>query len=107
MGIVAISECAAARLTRWAAASSRFGCTMKGECDGVGYLVRGGRKTIYHAGDTDIIAEMSSLGKVKLALFPIGGIYSMDMDEAVEAVSVIKPEHVLPMHHLKADVQAF
>lgn len=75
--------------------------------NGVGYLVRGSRKTIYHAGDTDIIAEMATLGKVDLALLPIGGTYTMDMDEAVEAAAVIRPELVLPMHHLRNDVQAF
>jgi len=67
---------------------------------GVGYLIKINGKTIYHAGDTDFIPEMKNLtGKVDLALLPIGGTYTMNIKEAVEAVKTIKPEFVIPMHY--------
>ena len=66
---------------------------------GVGYLLTFGDKTIYHAGDTDLIPEMERLGGVDVALLPIGGTYTMDVDEAVNAVKIIKPGIVIPMHY--------
>lgn len=70
---------------------------------GVGYLVTVAGKTIYHAGDTDFIPEMSSLGKVDVALLPIGGKYTMDVKEAALAAKAINPSVVIPMHNLDTD----
>ncbi|OYT27708.1 MAG: hypothetical protein B6U97_00920 [Candidatus Altiarchaeales archaeon ex4484_96] len=66
--------------------------------DGVGYLIKSGDKTVYHAGSTDLIAEMKHLGEVTLALLPVGGKYTMNAAEAAESVKVIKPAHAMPMH---------
>jgi L-ascorbate metabolism protein UlaG (beta-lactamase superfamily) len=74
---------------------------------GVGYLITIQGKTIYHAGDTDFIPEMTELGSVDLALLPIGGTFTMDIEEAVEAALVIRPKIVIPMHRSKADPQEF
>jgi L-ascorbate metabolism protein UlaG (beta-lactamase superfamily) len=69
--------------------------------DGVGYhLTLDNGLTIYHAGDTDFIPEMKALGRVDLAFIPIGGVYTMDIGDAVKAVSEIKPRKVVPMHFL-------
>jgi L-ascorbate metabolism protein UlaG (beta-lactamase superfamily) len=68
---------------------------------GVGYLIKIGDKTIYHAGDTDLIPEMKNLKNVYLALLPSGGTYTMDNPEAAEAALEIKPEFVIPMHRWK------
>jgi len=77
----------------------------RGEC--LGYLLTSGGRTIYHAGDTDLIAEMGSLGPVDAALLPIGGTYTMDVREAAEAVERIKPKVVVPMHYLDANPEDF
>jgi L-ascorbate metabolism protein UlaG (beta-lactamase superfamily) len=74
---------------------------------GVGYVVTTYGKTIYHAGDTDFILEMKDLGDIDVALLPIGGTFTMDMKEAVKAAMAIKPKIVIPMHHLKGDLQEF
>jgi len=74
---------------------------------GVGYLITAEGKTIYHAGDTDLIQEMRQLESVYLALLPIGGTYTMDVTEAVEAATVINPEMVIAMHILDADPMKF
>jgi len=71
----------------------------------MGYIVEIGNLVIYHAGDTDLIPEMEKLtgyskqGNEFIALLPIGGIYTMDVEEAVEAASKIKPSLVIPMHY--------
>ncbi len=77
----------------------------KGEC--LGYLITAESKTVYHAGDTDLIPEMASLGHVDLALLPVGGTYTMDVKEAARAVSVLKPQIVIPMHRIGADAKDF
>ncbi len=74
---------------------------------GVGYLITIEGKTIYHAGDTDFIPEMKGLGTIDVALLPIGGKFTMDIQEAVDSAIAIKPETVIPMHHLKANPQEF
>ena len=77
----------------------------KGES--VGYLITLDGKTIYHAGDTDFIPEMKEFGDVDVALVPIGGTYTMDMDEAVNVVIAINPKIVIPMHMKDADPKEF
>ncbi|MEM4347832.1 MAG: metal-dependent hydrolase [Candidatus Altiarchaeota archaeon] len=70
---------------------------------GVGFIVEAENKKVYHAGDTDLIPEMNELAekKINLALLPIGGTYTMNFSEAAEAVKIIKPEIVVPMHYAK------
>jgi len=74
---------------------------------GVGYLVRAEGKTVYHAGDTDLIPEMKELKGIDLALLPSGGTYTMDNDEAAEAAVVIHPKIAVPMHIWDTDPGAF
>jgi L-ascorbate metabolism protein UlaG (beta-lactamase superfamily) len=70
---------------------------------GVGYLIMIAGKMIYHAGDTDFVPEMRELGRVDVALLPVGGKFTMDLDEAVQAAIAINPEVVIPMHRFEAD----
>jgi L-ascorbate metabolism protein UlaG (beta-lactamase superfamily) len=69
----------------------------------VGYLLKFGDVLIYHAGDTDNIPEMQKLtghgDKKLIALLPIGGRFTMDVEEAVEAAKLIKPFLAVPMHY--------
>lgn len=68
----------------------------------IGYLLIFDNATVYHSGDTDAIHEMSQLtGKVDIALLPIGGTYTMNAEEAVYAIKLIKPKIVIPMHYGK------
>ncbi|VVB75066.1 L-ascorbate-6-phosphate lactonase UlaG [Candidatus Tiddalikarchaeum anstoanum] len=78
---------------------------VKGEC--VGYVLTVDNKRIYHAGDTDFIPEMKNLGMIDIALIPIGGIFTMDIKEAVKAVSAINPKIVIPMHILASNPEDF
>lgn len=80
---------------------------------GIGYLITLAGKVIYHPGDTDVIPEMETLGKVDIALLPVSGVYVMDAEEAAEAVKKIKPTYTIPMHYgagvagTKADAEKF
>ena len=71
--------------------------------NGVGYVLTIAGKSIYHAGDTDLIPEMKELGRVDVALLPIGGTFTMDIEEAVRATITINPRAVIPIHRSKAD----
>jgi L-ascorbate metabolism protein UlaG (beta-lactamase superfamily) len=71
--------------------------------DPVGYVVSG-TKSIYFAGDTDLFEEMSELGPVDVGLIPIwgwgpglGGGH-LDPARAAEAVALIQPQLVVPIH---------
>jgi L-ascorbate metabolism protein UlaG (beta-lactamase superfamily) len=77
----------------------------RGEC--VGYLVKIGGKTIYQAGDTDVIPEMNELSGVDVAFLPIGGTFTMNTDEAVKAVEMIKPKIAVPIHYMKVNPKDF
>lgn len=68
----------------------------KGE--GNGYLIRFGQFTVYVAGDTDLIPEMSYLPKVDIAFLPVLAPYTMGYEKFIEAVKIIKPGRVYPYH---------
>lgn len=72
---------------------------------GMGVIVVVDGVKLYYAGDTDLIKPMEKLKeeKIDIAFLPIGGTYTMDIDEAVETVLVIEPKTVIPVHynHLK------
>ncbi len=84
----------------------------------LGFIVEIQGKRIYHAGDTDLIEEMKQIKNIDLALLPVGGTYTMDVDQGVEAVKLIQPKIIIPMHYgkiklggqkfeLKADIDDF
>lgn len=76
----------------------------KKEEEWVGYIIKMNDILIYCAGDTDFIPEMQRLtghkqpDKKFIALLPIGGRFTMSVEEAVEAAKLIKPSLVIPMH---------
>ncbi|VVB84014.1 Beta-lactamase superfamily domain protein [uncultured archaeon] len=71
----------------------------------VGYIIKMNDVSVYHAGDTDFIPEMQKLtghrqpDKKFIALLPIGGRFTMNAEEAVEAAKLIKPFLAIPMHY--------
>jgi L-ascorbate metabolism protein UlaG (beta-lactamase superfamily) len=70
---------------------------------GVGYIVELGGLRIYHAGDCDFFPEMKQI-RADVALLPIGGTYTMDEEEAANAVVAISPKFVIPMHYGKQEI---
>jgi len=76
----------------------------------VGFIVELAGKRIYVAGDTDLIPEMQTLGKIDLAFLPISPAYTMGPDEAAQATMYIMPQLAVPYHwgtSTLADAQRF
>lgn len=67
----------------------------------VGYLVSVNQKQVYHAGDTALFSDMKLIGRagIDVALLPIGGWYTMGIDDAVEALDLLNPRLAVPMHY--------
>lgn len=71
----------------------------------IGFIIKFDKVIVYHTGDTDFIPEMHNLtgygkhGNQFVALLPVSGTYVMDVDEAVEAASILKPNLAVPMHY--------
>ncbi|MCS7093953.1 MAG: MBL fold metallo-hydrolase [Candidatus Aenigmarchaeota archaeon] len=65
----------------------------------VGYILDINGVRVYHSGDTDVIPEMNTFGKIDIAFLPVSGVYVMTADEAVEAVKILKPKVCIPMHY--------
>jgi L-ascorbate metabolism protein UlaG (beta-lactamase superfamily) len=63
----------------------------------VGYIITIDGVRVYHTGDTDMIPEMGEL-HVDVALVPVGGTYTMTVEQAADAVKKIKPKVAVPMH---------
>lgn len=58
--------------------------------------------TIYHVGDTSLTADLEVYARiypVDILLVPVGGGGTMDAYQAAEAVRMINPKKVLPMHY--------
>jgi L-ascorbate metabolism protein UlaG (beta-lactamase superfamily) len=80
-----------------------------------GMIVELGGKTIYHLGDTSLFGDLELIGRrhaIDVALVPIGGHFTMDRHDAVEAVRMIGPRQVIPCHYntfppIQADAGAF
>ena len=67
-----------------------------------GYIFEIEDKRIYHAGDTCLNSEMKIIGKVykpDIAILPIGGHYTMDIENAVIAAQWLEAKHIIPMHY--------
>lgn len=58
--------------------------------------------TIYHTGDTDLFGDMAQLrkyGEVDVMLTCIGDHFTMGPKGAAEAVKLVSPKRVVPMHY--------
>jgi len=66
---------------------------------GNGYLLNLGGKTIYISGDTEDIKEMRNLRKVDIAFICMNLPYTMDINQAADAVLDFKPKIVYPYHY--------
>jgi L-ascorbate metabolism protein UlaG (beta-lactamase superfamily) len=65
----------------------------------LGFVIEAEGFTLYHAGDTDLIDEMSELKGIDIALLPVSGTFVMDWGQAAKAAKVIRPKIAIPMHY--------
>ena len=72
-----------------------------GNPSGLIVAIRGG-PTFYHTGDTDLFSDMalvSRFNKIDIMLVCIGDHFTMGPDRAAEAVKLVAPRMVIPMHY--------
>lgn len=90
--------------------------TPKGTVSVPGGLVIGfGGIVIYHLGDTALFSDLALPGRrnpLDVAIVPIGGHYTMDRHDAVEAAKLLGAKTIIPGHYntfppIETDVQAF
>lgn len=80
-----------------------------------GLLIEFAGTTIYHVGDTCLFSDLQLVGRgreIDVALVPIGGHYTMDRHDAVDAVRLIGAKTVVPIHYdtfppIETDAAAF
>lgn len=74
---------------------------------GNGYLLTVDGCTLYIAGDTENIPEMAALkGKVDVAFLPKNLPYTMSDEMWVDAVRMIEPRVVYPIHYFELDMES-
>ncbi len=72
-----------------------------------GFWLELGGTTLYHAGDTALLTDMTLLkGTVDVALLPIGDNFTMGPVDAARAVEFIEPGVVIPIHYNTFDLIA-
>ena len=84
-------------------------------CTPCGFLFTFDGTTLLHPGDTSLTIEFELIGrlhKIDVALLPIGDNFTMGPEDALEAVRMLKPGLVVPMHYntwelIAQDPQAF
>jgi L-ascorbate metabolism protein UlaG (beta-lactamase superfamily) len=80
-----------------------------------GLVVELGGTRVYHLGDTALFSDLALVGRrapVDVAFVPIGGHYTMDRWDAVEAARLVGARTVIPCHFgtfppIETDVRAF
>jgi L-ascorbate metabolism protein UlaG (beta-lactamase superfamily) len=80
-----------------------------------GLVISIGDTLVYHLGDTCLFSDLALVGKrqpIDIALMCIGGHYTMDRVDAVDAAELIGAKTVIPCHYntfppIEADAQAF
>jgi len=73
----------------------------------VGFLLTTNEgEKIYMAGDTGLFGDMRLIGEegITLAVVPIGDNYTMGPTDALRAVKLLLPKHVIPIHYNTFDL---
>ena len=54
---------------------------------------------IYFAGDTYLYQNIGNIRAPFIAFLPVGGNFTMNIDEATSAAGLVRPTHLIPMHY--------
>ncbi|TFE68175.1 metal-dependent hydrolase [Methylacidiphilum caldifontis] len=66
-----------------------------------GFVVEGPEGILYYAGDTALMSDMKLFGEcfqIDLALLPVGGVFTMGIDEAIRAARLLNCKQVMGVH---------
>ena len=66
-----------------------------------GFLLTAEGRKVYLACDTGLFGDMQLIGEegLDLAVLPIGDNFTMGPDDALRAVKLLAPKHVIPVHY--------
>lgn len=67
-----------------------------------GFVIEGEHKNIYISGDTALTMDMKLIllrTKLDLAIFPIGGNFTMDVEDAIVASDFVECDKILGVHY--------
>ncbi len=64
----------------------------------VGYNIKIDETWYYIMGDTDVTEDIKDI-KTDICFVPIGGTYTMNVQEAASYINEIKPKKVIPIHY--------
>lgn len=64
----------------------------------VGYNVKIDDTYYYVMGDTDVTEESKQV-KTDICFIPVGGVYTMDVYEAIDYINKLKPNKAIPIHY--------
>lgn len=65
---------------------------------GNGYVLEKDEKRMYIAGDTEDTPEMRNMQNIDMALVPMNLPYTMEVEQAADAVLAFEPDQVYPYH---------
>lgn len=74
---------------------------------GNGYVLTAEGTSIYFAGDTECVPEITALTGIDLAFLPMNLPYTMPPDEAGACAAAFKPKLAVPYHYAGSDLEAF
>lgn len=70
-------------------------------CTPCGFLLKFNGHTVYYPGDTSLTIEFDLIGRlnhIDTVLLPIGDNFTMGPEDALEAVRMLRPRTVVPLH---------
>ena len=79
------------------------------------FIIQTTDKTLYHAWDTSVFADMAYIGQkfsIDIAFLPIGDNFTMGIDDAIEAAKLLQAQKIVPIHYdtfpvIQTDVAVF
>lgn len=85
-------------------AASHTNSLPNGEYGGIAtsFIIKINGIKIFFAGDTGLTSDFELIGKLykpEYAILPIGGFYTMGIEEAVIAANMLQAKNIIPMHY--------
>jgi len=73
-----------------------------GRGDNIVFIIEAEGLRIAHCGDLGVLPseeDVKSVGRIDVALVPVGGYFTIDANQAWQLVQMAKPKVVIPMHY--------
>ncbi len=101
-----VFECKDVKITALAQPHDDKGGSLRG--DTLTFKIRAEGINILHLGDIGVVptAEFAqAVGKVDVLFIPVGGVYTVGPEEALEIIKLLEPNIIIPMHYKTAGLK--